>query len=178
MMGRTHMLLGINLLWLLEITPFAFGPLNDPGSLALAAIGAAVGALLPDLDASTSLLQKASVAGIRPLALPGRYANRRFGHRGFPHSFLALGLWSTASLPIAWVSVWLWLGLSLGYLSHLLGDACTRSGLRLLYPDRRVVHLLPRPLRLSTGSPAEEAVFALLGAGALCLLLRHLFLFG
>lgn len=177
-MGRTHMLLGINLLWLLEALPAASNPLNDPAHLAFTIAGAATGALLPDLDASSSLLQSLSLGGIRPLALPGRFANRRFGHRGFLHSFLALGAWTVGSWPVMFVSVWLWLGLTLGYLSHLLGDACTKSGLRLLYPDRRVIHLLPKPLRLSTGSQAEEAVFALLGAAAACLLLRHLFRLG
>jgi inner membrane protein len=68
----------------------------------------------------------------------------------------------------------LWIGLVLGYGSHLLGDALTRSGVPLLYPNPRRVHLLPKPLRLLTGSWGEDGVLLLLAMVALPLLLSHL----
>jgi len=67
----------------------------------------------------------------------------------------------------------LFLGLVLGYGSHLAGDACTKSGIPLLYPDPRRLHLLPRPLRLTTGSQAEDALLPLLAVSVLVLLLSH-----
>lgn len=176
-MGRTHMLLGINCLWVFEVLPPGVDPVYGAQAFGLAAAGAMIGALVPDLDASNSLLQKVTVAGIRPLVVPGRVLNRRFGHRGFLHSLMAWGLWTVATSPVITASSAFWLGLMLGYGSHLLGDASTRSGLRLLYPQRKIIHLLPRKLRLSTGSEAEEVVFAVFASGAFALLLQHLLVF-
>lgn len=68
----------------------------------------------------------------------------------------------------------LWWGVVLGYGSHLLGDGLTRSGIPLLYPNPRRVHLMPKPLRLLTGSRVEDGVMFLLAVLALPLLLRHL----
>jgi inner membrane protein len=212
MMGRTHALLGLNSLWLLEGAGSTLQPLNGPlpldgGAFALCAGAAVLGALLPDLDAPNSLLQQASFAGVRPLAPLGRMLNRRLGHRGFLHSPGALGLLALITAPLTFglagmagslqggADGWAWLSLLLGYASHLLGDACTKSGIpksgiskrgipsgihsgiplgtRSAPPPRRL-HLLPPRLRLTTGSAAEEAVFALCGALALALALRHL----
>jgi membrane-bound metal-dependent hydrolase YbcI (DUF457 family) len=50
--------------------------------------------------------------------------------------------------------------LSLGYASHLAGDACTRTGIPLLYPRRTHYHLLPHRTRVVTGSEYEELFFA------------------
>lgn len=169
MMGRTHLLLGINALWLLEV-----GPLPSPDRFVLAVAGAALGSLLPDLDARASLLQSLHVGGVRPLVLPARGLHRLFGHRGTLHSLLALGVLALLSLPLLGIEPLLWLGLLLGYASHLVGDACTRHGVPLFFPRRTRVHLLPKLLRLSTGSLAEDALFVLLALGCLTLLLRHL----
>ena len=169
MMGRTHILLGLSSLWLLEPWPVHF-----PESFALAVAGAVVGSLLPDLDAGHSLLQSVQVAGLRPLALPGMAFHRLFGHRGALHSLLALGVVALVALPLLDVDPLLWLGLLLGYESHLVGDACTRHGVPLLFPNRKRIHLLPKPLRLSTGSLAEDVLFVLFALLAVALLLRHL----
>lgn len=172
MMGRTHALLGLNSLWLLEV---GLPPSSD--RFVLCALGAALGSLLPDLDARASLLQSLRVGGVAPLVLPARLINRALGHRGALHSLLALGVLSVLTLPLLNFEPLLWLGLLLGYGSHLVGDACTRHGILLFFPDRRRVHLLPKPLRLSTGSLAEEALFVMLEVLSLALLLRHLLLF-
>jgi hypothetical protein len=43
-----------------------------------------------------------------------------------------------------------------GYLSHLLADAMTLAPIRLWWPSRRRVWLLPRPLRIRTGGSVER----------------------
>ncbi len=171
MMGRTHALLGLSCLWLLEL-----GPPTPPDRFALAAMGAVIGALLPDLDAQSSLLQTVRVGGIAPFALPARGLSRAFGHRGATHSLLALGVLALLALPLLGIEPLAWLGLLLGYLSHLLGDACTKSGVPLLFPRRQKIHLLPKSVRLSTGSLAEEGVFMVMAVPVITLLLRHLLL--
>lgn len=169
MMGRTHALLGISSLWLIE--PFIG---SAPEAFALAVVGAALGSLLPDLDANHSLLQSMEVVGVRPMKLPGQALHRLFGHRGALHSLLALGVLAMVALPLVDIGPLFYLGLLLGYASHLAGDGCTRHGIPLLFPKRRRVHLLPRPLRLSTGSLAEEGLLVACALLDLALLLRHL----
>ncbi len=72
----------------------------------------------------------------------------------------------------------IWIGwapvaaLLLGYASHLLGDAATKSGIRLLYPNTKTYHLLPQGWRFTTGSLAEEVVTVLLLFPVLLLLLQ------
>ena len=167
-MGRTHLVLGINALWLFRLTPTPLGV-----DLGLLAAAAALGALLPDLDAAHSTIRSLEVTrGVRPFALPAHLLHRALGHRRLLHSLLGLALALTLAVPLG-----LWLGsrpalaLLLGYASHLAGDAATRSGIPLLFPNRRRWHLLPPPLRLVTGSQAEEAAFVALAGGALFLLL-------
>ncbi|HEY0075473.1 MAG TPA: metal-dependent hydrolase [Abditibacteriaceae bacterium] len=198
MMGRTHLLLGLNALWLLEgmgsvvMTMGMPAPLAEPLGLAVP-LGnaerfvlctglAMLGALLPDLDAASSLLQSASIKGVQPLVPLGQVLHRRYGHRGFLHSLSALGRVGILSSPLLLLDLslwfWPWVSLLLGYLSHLLGDACTKSGVPLFWKanalKQQSFHLLPRPLCLTTGSQAEEAVFAFCGALDLMLALRHL----
>lgn len=179
MMGRTHVLLGISALWLLEplrfIEPWSAGRLFP-----LQVIGAAVGALAPDLDTPAGLLSRASLGGVQPLALPSRWIHRRYGHRGALHSLRGWGVGITLCCPLillgleAGSGLALWLGLAVGYGSHLGGDALTRSGIPLFYPKPGRVHLLPKSLRLLTGSLAEDAVMGVLALTAMLLLLRHL----
>jgi inner membrane protein len=171
MMGRTHALAGVACLWLLQGVP----TLLNPDLLAPLSLCAALGALLPDLDAAQSKIKSLTLVGVTPFAPLSLALNRVLGHRGLLHSLLGLGLTSVLLLPLALVTnPAVPLALSLGYASHLATDACTKSGIPLLYPRRQRYHLLPRPLRLTTGSAAEEAVFALLGALVLTLLLRQL----
>jgi membrane-bound metal-dependent hydrolase YbcI (DUF457 family) len=65
------------------------------------------------------------------------------------------------------------LALWLGYASHLAADAATRSGIPFLYPRPRRFYLLPKPWRIVTGSPAEDALFFLLAMSVLLLMLRQ-----
>ena len=174
-MGRTHALAGIASLWLLRPVP----EVVTAATMAPLAVLAALGALLPDLDAGESKIKRLSFAGLMPLAPLSLALHRNLGHRGLLHSLLGLGLSTLIFLPLAsWGNGIVPLALSLGYASHLATDACTRSGVPLLYPRPRRYHLLPRGLRITTGSLAEEVFFVLFAMAALLLLLSYLPLAG
>ncbi len=135
----------------------------------------AFGSLLPDLDASESKIKRLSVVGITPFAPLSVGLNRRFGHRGALHSLLGWGIASLVFLPLGFFfSLGVSLALSLGYGSHLVADACTKSGIPAFYPKGKRIHLLPRALRLTTGSLAEEAFLVALGLLLFALLLSQL----
>jgi inner membrane protein len=182
MTWRTHALVGIGSLWLLEPVPHAIGNGDGVSNVGLLAVVAAFGALLPDLDAQQSRIRHLSPGwGIEPFALPSLLLHRAFGHRGLLHSGLGLALFTVLfALPLAFW--WGWqpsVALVLGYASHLAADACTRTGIPLLYipllhPRRLRFFLLPPGLRLVTGSPAEDALLPLLAAPVLLLLFLHL----
>ncbi|GAB4158086.1 MAG: hypothetical protein Fur0021_27650 [Candidatus Promineifilaceae bacterium] len=105
-------------------------------------------------------------------------------HRGITHSLLtcllltgmlalllaALPAWPTRGLPFAFL---------VGYMSHLAADGVTKTGVPLLLPlARRRFHLLPRPLRITTGGAFEQGFFRLLlvvdGLFLVWLLLRQI----
>ena len=170
-MGRTHALAGVASLWCLQAVP----NLIRPELLAPLGVLAALGALLPDLDANQSQIKHLSVAGIKPFAPSSVLLYRTFGHRGVLHSLLGLGIATFLLLPMAFATgLAVPLAISLGYASHLATDACTKSGIPLLYPDRRRYHLLPRPLRLTTGSQAEDGLFMILTVLVAGLMLQQL----
>jgi inner membrane protein len=167
-MGRTHALLGVCSLWLLQPLPGAL----TSDTLAPLALLAAFGALLPDLDARGSTLKYWRIGGVTPFVPLSELLHKSFGHRGLLHSLRGLGAASLLALPLLWLGWLPFLALALGYASHLAGDASTKSGIPLLYPRTRRFHLLPRPWRLTTGSQAEDALLPVLGAAVLALLLH------
>ena len=170
-MGRTHALAGVASLWCLQ----AFPALVNPELLAPLGVLAALGALLPDLDAKQSQIKHLAVAGVRPFLPLSSLLNRTFGHRGVLHSLLGWGTATLVLLPLALVAgLAVPLAISLGYASHLATDACTKSGIPFFYPHRKRYLLLPRPLRLTTGSQAEDAVFALMAVFVVGLMLHQL----
>jgi inner membrane protein len=170
MLWRTHVLGGLSSLWLLEVLPHSL----LPDRIAVLAVGAAFGALLPDLDASQSKIKHLGALGVQPFAPVSEAAHRLFGHRGFLHSLAGLLLLAALALPVAlFVGFPPYLALLLGYGSHLVLDACTKSGIPLWPASKGRFHLLPLRLRLVTGSHAEEIVFVLLASVALLLLLQQ-----
>lgn len=85
------------------------------------------------------------------------------GHREGTHwlpvwALLSAGIFAV-SAPLAVVSggPYAGIGFCIGYLSHLAGDGCTRSGIPLLPYTSLRLHLLPGPLRIRTGSAGETA---------------------
>jgi membrane-bound metal-dependent hydrolase YbcI (DUF457 family) len=171
MLARTHVLLGLSALWPMEAIPHVV----TGDSIAILATAAVFGALLPDLDAAESKLQQLSIAGVRPFAPFGALAHQAWGHRGFLHSPVALVLLAALlAVPALW---WGWtvsLALWLGYASHLIADACTKTGIPGWRAGERF-YLLPRRLRISTGSAAEEMLLPILAASVILLFLRHLY---
>jgi len=147
MMGRTHALLG-------ALSAGALLPSVSPDRLALWMALGAFGSLLPDLDASESKIKRLSVVGITPFAPLSVGLNRRFGHRGALHSLLGWGIASLVFLP--------------------LGFFFSLGGIPAFYPKGKRIHLLPRALRLTTGSLAEEAFLVALGLLLFALLLSQL----
>jgi inner membrane protein len=81
------------------------------------------------------------------------------GHREGSHW---LPLWAALS-ALAYVVTapllgpWFAVGFCAGYLSHLAADGCTRAGLPLVPYTAARLHLLPRLLRVRTGSTGETA---------------------
>lgn len=170
----THTLLGISTLWLLApLPPEMIG--YDFGTLAACA---ALGALLPDSDASESKIKHLKLPGtkLKPFLLPAQVVNRTEQHRGLLHSLAGLGMVALMTVPLAFLVGWAPVtALLLGYASHLAGDSATKSGLRLFYPQTRRFHLLPHGWRITTGSLAEEVVAACWILPVSLLLLLHLF---
>ncbi len=120
----------------------------------------------------------------RGLAFAATGLARLLPHRGITHSLLicllltgglallltALPAWPTRGLPLAFL---------VGYTSHLIADGVTKTGVPLLRPlTRHRFHLLPRPLRITTGGVFEQTLFRLLlvvdGIFLVWLLLRQL----
>jgi len=99
---------------------------------------------LPDIDESHSKISQKA----KPL---GWIINLLLGHRGIVHS-----LWVPIALYLAlfWIRMDVAIAASLGYVSHLVMDCCTVSGLKLFWP-------FPKKVKgfITTGSLAEHALF-------------------
>ena len=112
-------------------------------------LGGYIGGLLPDIDHPGSKMGRA----LYPIAW---VVNKLFGHRGATHSLIALLLTSVLFLIPSFLlegfTSFLYtqfaIGISVGYLSHLLPDMSTKSGVPLLYPFIRKSY---RIARLTTG---------------------------
>ena len=170
MTWRTHWVIGLNSLWLL--TPVL--PYIPQDELGLLIVAASLGSLLPDLDASESKIKHMKSGGIKPFHLPARVVHCTDIHCGMLHSLVGLSFIGTVALPAAIAVGWLpWAALLLGYASHLLADAATKSGILLKFPSKRRYYALPVGLRLSTGSQAEEALFAICALCAVSLLINR-----
>jgi len=121
----------------------------EPQALAAAALGA----LLPDIDHPQSWAGRKMRLVSVPLALV-------VGHRGITHS--ALAILGCALLLMILGTGWLAAPVVVGYLSHLLADGLTPSGVPLLWPSKRRFTLnLCR-----TGSVIEIALVAAIIAAA------------
>ena len=169
----THTLFGISTLWLLAPLPPEL--LNT--EVGVLAVAAALGALLPDLDASESKIKHLKIPNtqIKPFMLPALIVSRSDQHRGLLHSFAGLGMMALFFLPATfWVGWAPATALLLGYFSHLMADAATKSGVRLLYPSRHKFHLLPPRWRFTTGSMAEDVLLVPLAVCAAGVLLQSL----
>ncbi|WP_336770133.1 metal-dependent hydrolase [Bacillus bombysepticus] len=148
-----------------------------PLSIGFAA-GVLIGSLLPDIDEPKSFIGKRSF-GISKLV------NWMFGHRGFTHSlFAVLPLFliylfiKNPEVVVSWFGanirteffrdlvqniavpaiVNFWLGISFGYLFHLVGDFFSKSGIPLFLPITKKRYKIPIYV---TGKKSEQVVFVI-----------------
>ena len=123
----------------------------------LPALGATIlGSVLPDIDSP-----KSSVGRLLPfVAVP---IERRWGHRTVTHCLLMVGALGAVCLPLCFWQPTLYAALLMGYLSHLVADCATKSGVPLFYPQPSSC-VLPgnSRYRVRTGSLAERIVFIVL----------------
>lgn len=158
MMWHTHAVIGASSVVIL----LPFVQMENDGSIAVLMTFAVFGALMPDLDAAESKIKHFKIAGIKPFVPVAVIIHRDFGHRRLWHSLYGWGLWTIMILPFSVGTGWLPVAaLSLGYASHLIGDAGTKRGIRLLYPKLYKWYLLPKSFRITTGAESEEVVFVL-----------------
>lgn len=169
-------------------------PVVFPGAAA-----AAVAALLPDIDEPQSLISNSPNAIRKQLGRGRRPSDRAArqsaslllrianiltrglamlvrviagGHRAATHvlfvaAALTVGMWFLGA-SIGFPSLWMWF--AAGYLSHLLLDMMTPSGLALFWPmSRGNWHLLPSFMRVQTGGAGDTFMrtFLLVAAAGL-----------
>ena len=115
-----------------------------PEQIMLVTATGAVGSLLPDVDTPTSTFGKK----IRPISDIISFV---FGHRGITHSLLMVGALIFVLIHYIDMPSWVY-GLIFGYLSHLLGDWITPSGIPLFWPLKRRYR---SPIAFKTGSFVE-----------------------
>ncbi|OIO82647.1 MAG: hypothetical protein AUJ88_01575 [Gallionellaceae bacterium CG1_02_56_997] len=134
--------------------------------------GGVAGSYLPDIDHPKS----AFGSRVLPLSLP---ISAIFGHRGITHSLIAAvaisGLLWWVFQRANWhegIAVPVLVGIAVGYLSHLLGDWLTNSGVPLLWPSKR---RFVSPLKLCTGD-FREYILALLMYGWVAMTAMRIFI--
>ena len=148
-------------------------PGGPPETVALA-VGALYGARLPDVDVfgarvhrRTGVERRSLLAGAVGLLvrLPALLLALALRHRGAAHWLLTCALFTAGALGGALLAgasplvVAVAAGASLGYLTHVLADACTPTGVSLWAPvSPRPVWLLPVGARVATGSARELLV--------------------
>lgn len=136
MLGRDHQITTAAVA--LTIASWTPGLDFEPVSMACFVVPATITALAPDLDSENSIAsQKTS-----------KFFSVIFKHRGFLHSIFGWLLWTFLCYKIVgwltggfgfdnWYESWSWmfyLGLSFGYLAHLIEDSFSAAGVRWLNP--------------------------------------------
>lgn len=147
MMAGSHVVMGAAL-WVGVAKLTGQNP-AEPQALAAAALGA----LLPDIDHPQSWAgRKLRVVSV-PLSLI-------VGHRGITHSLLAVA--GAMALLATMSTKWMAAPVVIGYLSHLLADSLTPSGVPLLWPSKRRFSLN----WCDTGSWVEMGLVAMVAIAA------------
>ena len=103
---------------------------------------ACVGSLLPDIDHPGSKISRS----VKLFGAPFRL----FSHRGLTHSLVAV---VALALLMVFLQVQLVHAVAFlaGYVSHLLADSLTKSGIRLWWPLQRRFRLVNKHLTIKTG---------------------------
>lgn len=159
MMAFTHIAIG-------SAAAMALTHITDTTHQALLCIaGGIVGSLLPDIDHPKSWLGRR----IPFISIP---LSALVGHRGITHSMIALIVIQAMMLVAIYMlrqgqGSWLapaLTGVGIGYLSHLLADWLSNTGIPLLWPNKK---RFAAPVTIRTGSQVEyliaTGVYAWLG---------------
>ncbi len=141
-------------------THIAFGLLTVASSFSLFSVSihrnlpavtcAIIGSLLPDIDSPRSYIGRVMPFASVPI-------ERRWGHRTITHSLLCLLALSVVTLPLLAYQTACYAAVLLGYMSHLIADSATKSGVPLFYPHPAVC-VFPNSARyrVKTGSLLGE----------------------
>lgn len=149
MKGHTHALLGV----VAAVAVHSVHPYLASGlpRLGLALVAAAIGALLPDLDADESLIRHETHTARSDGPLGWLVSWIMPSHRGVTHS----GLAALAMLVLVWLAPHDWvIALAIGYVSHLLADMLTRGGVPVFWPVHWRLSLTP----MVTGGAGEYLI--------------------
>lgn len=144
-MGHTHALIGSSLALGVALSTHA----DTNHTLLLVGVGA-IAALIPDLDHPRAPLR-------RKLGCLGNLLLGRLKHRGITHTLLAIVAVAagafTALPPIVGEVV------AIAYISHILADMLTVSGLPVFWPYKRdSYHLLPKRFCMTTNTWPEHLI--------------------
>ncbi|MFC4402239.1 metal-dependent hydrolase [Gracilibacillus xinjiangensis] len=143
MTGKTHVMGGIAATVVtVHFTSY------EPGLIIAAG---AVGSIIPDICHSGSKIG-------RKFPVISKMVNRLFGHRTFTHSLLFLVLVGYV-LTLFTNDQSIIIGILIGMASHLLLDAVTKNGIKLLYPANLTFRF---PFTMKTGGSLEKVVLLLL----------------
>lgn len=113
-----------------------------------------LGALLPDIDTSTSFIGRLFFS-------LSRWLETRLGHRQEVHTLAVAGVVGALASPLVWAGFGLsWLALVGGFISHLVLDMLQPTGIMLAWPIRARFVLFQG--RVEHQSDAERLVLGLL----------------
>ena len=165
MMGHTHALIGSALGLGAALSIHA----STNQALLLIGIGA-VAALIPDIDHPQGSIR-------RKLGCLGNLLFGRLKHRGITHTLIALVAVAAAAFtalpPLIGVVV------SIAYLSHILADMLTVSGLPIFWPYKKdSYHLMPKRFCMTTDTWPEHLIslgLVVMIGSQLPLFIPHLF---
>lgn len=134
MKGKNHLIAGICTAGCLVASTIIE---HEVGVIPIAgmAVATCVGSLFPDIDSRTSKLGK-------KMKFTSWLCSKVFGHRGFLHSPLFIGLtylvfWLVFNANNIMEYNYIWGGFIAGMLMHLMCDITTKGGIPLLYPWAR-----------------------------------------
>lgn len=120
-----------HLLFYFSIVFFAKKIFLKEGDLWHIITGGILTCLLPDIDHPKSILGKR----IKWLSIP---IAQILGHRGFTHSILAILLciilFRLQLSPVTIITIDIFHGMIVGYISHIIADMLTPAGVPLLWP--------------------------------------------
>lgn len=153
MMAKTHQLFGVTfgLIAIFICNLFLFLP-ESPIEVIIYFMLILFGSILLDLDHPKSRLG----SRVPFISYPMYWL---FGHRTITHSLIfvmGIVIVSFALVHFFSLSVFYAFGLSIGVVSHILGDYLTNSGVPLLYPIKKDRYKFP--ITFKTGSAAETGI--------------------